>query len=151
MASAMPVFPEVESMIVLPGTSRPHARPSSIILSAGRSFTEPPGLNPSSFAHMLTPGATPSRTWRISTSGVLPTRLATERAASGPSVGAVGRARAASDVIVPPLGASRDRRDDRHLVARLDGRVELLQEADVLAVHEEVHEAPDLALLVADS
>src|SRR2546430_1742680 len=95
MASAMPVLPEVESRIVLPGTSRPRARPSSIILTAGRSFTEPPGLNPSSFAHIRTPAATPSRTWRISRSGVLPTRPATERAASGPSVGAVGRARAA--------------------------------------------------------
>src|SRR5437667_258378 len=57
MASAMPVLPEVESRMVFPGTSRPRASPSSIILRAGRSFTEPPGLKPSSLPRMRAPGA----------------------------------------------------------------------------------------------
>src|SRR5882724_12006478 len=105
MASAMPVLPEVESRIVFPGTSRPRASPSSIILRAGRSFTEPPGLKPSSLPSM---------------------RMAA-------------------------LAASRDRRDDRQLVARLERRLEVLQEADVLAVDEDVHETPHLSGLVTDA
>ena len=84
MARAMPVFPEVESMIVFPDRSAPRASPSSIILRAGRSLTEPPGLNPSSLPKSRTPGATPSRTRRISTRGVLPTSSNVEAAESGP-------------------------------------------------------------------
>src|SRR5437867_191342 len=155
MASAMPVFPEVESMIVFPGRRAPRASPSSIILTAGRSLTEPPGLKPSSLPRSRTPGATPSRTWRISTSGVLPTSCRAEGAVSGPSAGDVGRARTAragsivqAPGALPPPG---DRRDDRQLVARLERRVEVLEEADVLAVHEDVHEAPHLPVLVADA
>src|SRR5581483_2769853 len=39
----------------------------------------------------------------------------------------------------------------RQLVARLERRVELAEEADVLAVHEDVHEAPHLSGLVTDT
>src|SRR5919198_34338 len=153
MASAMPVLPEVESRMVFPGTSRPRASPSSIILRAGRSFTEPPGLKPSSLPRMRTPGATPSRTRRISTSGVLPTSWSADGTASGPADGEVGRARTAraGSMGMAASAASGDRRDDGELVTRLEGRVEVLQEADVLAVDEDVHEAPHLARLVTDA
>src|SRR5438445_6230873 len=153
MASAMPVLPEVESRIVFPGTSRPRARPSSIIFKAGRSFTEPPGLKPSSLPRMRTPGATPSRTRRISISGVLPTSWSAEGTASGPAAGEVGRARTARAEImrVAALAASGDRRHDRQIVARLERRVEVREEADVLAVDEDVHEAPHLSRRVTDA
>src|SRR3989454_412292 len=153
MASAMPVLPEVESRIVFPGTSRPRASPSSIILRAGRSFPEPPGLKPSSLPRMRTAGATPSRVRRISISGVLPTSWSAEGTASGPADGEVGRARTAraGSMGMAALAASRDRRDDRQLVARLERRLEVLQEADVLAVDEDVHEAPHLSGLVTDA
>src|SRR6185295_16196834 len=149
MASAIPVLPEVESRIVFPGVSRPEARPSSIILSAGRSLTEPPGLKPSSLPSRRTPGATPSRIVRSSTSGVFPTSWSAEGTTLGPSSGAAGRpstARAGSR-----LASSGDRRNDRQLVTGLEGGVEVLQEADVLAVHEDVHEASHLPRLVADA
>src|SRR3989449_11692456 len=153
MASAMSVLPEVESRIVFPGTSRPRASPSSIILRAGRSFTEPPGLKPSSLPRMRTAGATPSRVRRISISGVLPTSWSAEGTASGPAAGEVGRARTAraETMRVAALAASGDRRHDRQLVARLERRVEVGEEADVLAVYEDVHEAPPLPRLVADA
>src|SRR5215468_3087991 len=156
MASAIPVLPEVESRMVLPGTSRPWRMPSWIILRAGRSFTEPPGLKPSILANRRTPGGTPSRTRWISTSGVLPISSSTEGETSGPSPGAVGPveqpACARRDAIhAPRSAASRDGRDDRELVARLHRGVEVLEEADVLAVDEDVDEAPDLARLVADA
>src|ERR1700680_1333765 len=41
-------------MIVLPGTNAPLLRPASIIPKAGRSFTEPPGLNHSAFPQIST-------------------------------------------------------------------------------------------------
>src|SRR4029077_1956573 len=47
--------------------------------------------------------------------------------------------------------AAGDRRDDRDLVAVLDGRVEVLEEADVFVVGEDVDEAPHLAAVVADA
>jgi hypothetical protein len=46
---------------------------------------------------------------------------------------------------VPRLAASRDGRDDRQLVAGLDRCVEVLEEADVFAIDEDVDEAADLA------
>src|SRR5262245_45493198 len=58
----MPVFPLVESMMVLSRVSAPARSPSRIMFSAGRSLTEPPG-----FAHSALP--------YISTRG-FPTRLA---------------------------------------------------------------------------
>ena len=47
--------------------------------------------------------------------------------------------------------ASGDRGNDRDLVTVVHGGVELLEESDVLAVHIEIDEATDLALLVAES
>ena len=52
----MPVLPDDGSRIVAPGVSTPSRSASSIILSAMRSFDEPPGFWPSSFAQMRTSG-----------------------------------------------------------------------------------------------
>src|SRR6185295_11175579 len=49
------------------------------------------------------------------------------------------------------LAAAGDGRDDGDLVRVLDRRLQVLEEADVLVVGEDVHEAPDLAALVADA
>src|SRR5437868_12559421 len=147
----MPVLPDVESRIVFPGTSAPRASPSSTILSAGRSLTEPPGLNPSSLPKMRTPGASPSRTLRSSTSGVLPTSWSADGTVSGPVAGDVGRASAARAVDIRGLPPPGDRGYDRELVTGLERGVEVLQEADVLAVHEDVHEPPHLPVLVTDA
>src|SRR5205823_1936151 len=43
--------------------------------------------------------------------------------------------------------AARDSRKDGDLVAILHGRLEAMQEADVLALHVDVHEAPQVAVL----
>ena len=53
---ATPVLPLVESMRILSRVSRPSARASRIIRSAGRSFTLPPGFANSSLAHTSTSG-----------------------------------------------------------------------------------------------
>src|SRR5919202_1137844 len=45
---------------------------------------------------------------------------------------------------------ARDRRDDGHFIARLQRRVLALQEADVLFIHIDIDEAPQLALVVAE-
>src|SRR2546422_8641602 len=50
----MPVFPDVASRIIFPGASFPELSPSKIMLSAGRSLTEPPGLNHSALAQIST-------------------------------------------------------------------------------------------------
>src|ERR1700676_4765746 len=50
----MPLLPLVASMMVLPGTNAPLLRPASIIAKAGRSFTEPPGLNHSALPQIST-------------------------------------------------------------------------------------------------
>jgi hypothetical protein len=55
-AREIPVFPEVGSMIVVPGESRPSFSSPSIIANATRSLTEPVGFAPSSFIRMVTPG-----------------------------------------------------------------------------------------------
>ena len=72
----MPVLPLVGSTIVPPGCSAPEASASSIIRTAMRSFTEPPGLKYSTFA--TTVAAMPSVTERSRTSGVSPIRSTTE-------------------------------------------------------------------------
>ncbi len=73
MARPIPVLPLVGSIIVPPGLRAPFCSALSIIESAILSFTEPPGLYPSSFAHTSAP---PSGTmWFILTRGVLPIRL----------------------------------------------------------------------------
>ena len=60
MASPTPVLPEVGSTIVPPGWSSPEASAASIIRSAIRSFTEPPGLRYSTLASTSGPPASPS-------------------------------------------------------------------------------------------
>src|SRR5512143_2367161 len=74
----MPVLPEVESRMVLPLRSFPVCMPSCTMQRAGRSFTEPPGLKPSSLAKILTPVLIPSVILEISSSGVLPIRSRTD-------------------------------------------------------------------------
>src|SRR5713226_3364692 len=71
IAYAIPVFPEVESMIVLRCVSSPRCSPSTIIESAARSFTEPPGLNHSALAYTSSPGKSCSNSLTRN-SGVLP-------------------------------------------------------------------------------
>jgi hypothetical protein len=55
IASAMPVLPLVASIRVSPGLISPRCSARRIIDSAGRSFTEPAGLLPSSLARMTLP------------------------------------------------------------------------------------------------
>ena len=57
----MPVLPDVGSMIVLPGPSRPRRSASSIIDSPIRSLIEPPGLARSAFIHTSTCGCSANR------------------------------------------------------------------------------------------
>src|SRR6516225_8735167 len=140
MARAMPVFPEVESMIVFPGRSAPLSRPSRTMLSAARSFTEPPGLKPSSLARIFTERGSSRLTFPISTIGVLPTRSRTDGAS-----GVAGCERALSAVA---LGMARgsapagDRGDDRDFVVARDRGLEVGEEADVVAVDVDVDEPP---------
>lgn len=56
IASPMPVFPDVGSMIVFPLVRRPSRSAVSIILTAMRSLMLPVGLNPSSLANIFTFG-----------------------------------------------------------------------------------------------
>src|SRR5665647_70520 len=70
MAMAIPVLPDVGSRIVMPFASAPRCSALVIMQSAGRSFTDPPGLHPSSLQRMRTPGLLLMFT--SSTSGVLP-------------------------------------------------------------------------------
>src|SRR5215475_10703599 len=82
MARPTPVLPLVGSTSVPPGRSSPDCSAASIMRSAIRSLTEPPGLQYSTLASTscYTPAATePSRT-----SGVLPTRSITDSENSMP-------------------------------------------------------------------
>src|SRR5947209_10681354 len=114
----MPVFPDDDSRMIWPARRSPFFSASSIIDSAARSFTDPPGFWPSSLATMRTFGFGLSAD--TSTIGVLPM----------------------SSVIDEYTGmsAAGDRGEDRHLVALLDGRVELPEVPDVLVVQVHVHE-----------
>ena len=47
--------------------------------------------------------------------------------------------------------AARDRGNDADLVALFHGRIEVAEETDVLVVHEDIHEASDVALVVAQA
>ncbi len=80
MASPMPVLPEVGSTIVPPGFSSPDASAASIIRTAMRSFTDPPGLKYSTLARTVgaRSGVRFSVTRRSRTSGVLPIRSTTD-------------------------------------------------------------------------
>src|SRR5581483_5489295 len=105
------------------------------MLRAGRSLTEPPGLTPSSLAKTRTPGR--SRPWVtrvISSSGVLPISSSTLCARA---VGTYSCSAAAGDSW-----------DDGKVVAILDLRVELVEEADVVAVDVDVDEAAQFAFVV---
>src|SRR5215208_5813227 len=71
IARPVPVLPEVGSMIVPPGFSRPSASAASTILIATRSLIEPPGLKYSTLA--TTCGFRPAAMRDSRTSGVSPT------------------------------------------------------------------------------
>src|SRR5262249_41858038 len=116
----MPVLPDDGSRIVEPGASTPSRSASSIIFSAMRSFADPPGFCPSSFAQILTCGLGDS--WCTPTSGVLPIRPRTESCFG-----------TCSD-------AARDGGDDRHDVAVGERGVETVQVTDVVVVLVDVHE-----------
>jgi hypothetical protein len=77
IASAIPVLPLVGSISVSPGLIVPRSCARFTIDSAGRSFTEPAGLLPSSLSRIalvVLPGKRRRRT-----SGVLPTKSASVR------------------------------------------------------------------------
>src|ERR1700750_1101457 len=80
MARPAPVLPEVGSTMVPPGFSRPSRSAASIMATAGRSFTLPPGLNSSTLARRSHSRSRPARPSR--TSGVFPTRSSSESATS---------------------------------------------------------------------
>ena len=69
----MPILPEVESSNLFPGVSRPASIPVWIILSAGLSLMEPPGLNHSALARTWTPGDRCEVNLLSGSRGVLPT------------------------------------------------------------------------------
>src|SRR5438477_1239966 len=56
MAREIPVLPLVASRMIRSGVSSPDSSAASIIRLAMRSFSEPVGLSPSSFAHRRTDG-----------------------------------------------------------------------------------------------
>src|SRR3954454_11518083 len=116
----MPVVPDDGSRIVAPGCKVPSRSASSIILSAMRSFEEPPGFWPSSLAQILTSGFGDS--WCTPTSGVLPIR---PRMSS--NFGTRSR-------------AARDRRQDRQHVAARELGVEAVEVPDVVVLFVDVDE-----------
>src|SRR6185436_8314259 len=71
IARPVPVLPDVGSMIVPPGRSRPSASAASTIRIATRSLIEPPGLKYSTLA--TTCGVSPAAMRDRRTSGVSPT------------------------------------------------------------------------------
>jgi hypothetical protein len=64
------VFPEQESKIVFSGLSIHVRMPSWTIRSAGRSLTDPPGLNPSNLAKIRTLAGSPAGSFLSSSKGV---------------------------------------------------------------------------------
>src|SRR5262249_53301955 len=127
-ARPIPVLPDDGSRIVAPGFSVPSRSASSTILSAIRSFEEPPGFCPSSLAHMRTSGFGESAC--TPTSGVLPIKPRT-------SSWRVTRSRAAGDG-----------REYREHVAVADLGVEAVEVTDVVIVLVDVHELVQAALVV---
>src|SRR5437870_2520449 len=127
----MPVLPDDGSRIVAPGCNTPSASARSIIFSAMRSFDEPPGFWPSSFAQIATFGFGDSAC--TPTSGVLPIRPRTS------SYFATARSR-----------APRDRGEDREDVAVGKLGVEPLEVADVVVVLVDVDELVQPALIVEE-
>ena len=86
MASPMPVLPLVGSTTVAPALSAPRRSASSIMATAMRSLTLPPGFSDSIFASTVAPSLLGSRL--SFTSGVPPTTSSTEAAIFGRSVAA---------------------------------------------------------------
>src|SRR5712691_4666482 len=115
----MPVLPLVGSMMRAPGASCA----SSSIAFATRSLIEPVGFWPSSFAYMRTDGVGASRC--SSTSGVFPIRSSSEPAAL----------------------ATRHRGQQDHCRGLVDGRLESVARAHVLALDVDVHERRDAAVV----
>src|SRR5688572_10533496 len=76
-ARPIPVLPLVGSTIVSPGCNRPSCSATSIMFKQIRSFTLPPGLNDSSFAH--TPASSVPGNRRSCTTGVIPIRVVNDR------------------------------------------------------------------------
>src|SRR5690242_10444262 len=115
----MPVLPLVGSSSSCPGSSCA----ASTIATATRSLIEPVGFWPSSFAKSLTPGFGDRR--GSSTSGVFPTSSRSECAGS----------------------ATCHRGQEDHGRAVVDGRLEAVLGADVLALDVDVHERRELLVL----
>src|SRR4029453_9172508 len=81
IARPIPVLPLVGSTTVAPGLSTPRRSASSIMATAMRSFTLPPGLSDSSLPSTVAP---PGRgMWFSRTSGVAPISSSTEPATRG--------------------------------------------------------------------
>src|SRR3954468_685200 len=137
MASEMPVLPLEGSRIVRPGYRSPRSSAASIMASATRSLTEPVGFSDSSLASSRTPGRGERRV--SSTSGVSPTVARRPVCVVWCSV-----------QLTPGLYPSGHRRhhDDRGALAQR--RVEAGAEANVLLVHEDVHEPVEVAPVVHD-
>ena len=86
------MLPEVGSTIVPPGLQLADASAASIIRSAMRSFTEPPGFKYSTLASTVRAGM-PRVTVRSRTSGVLPISSVSESyTCMSVFTGAIGRA-----------------------------------------------------------
>ena len=90
MARPTPVLPDVGSTMVPPGPRSPSRSAASIMATAGRSLTLPPGLRNSNLASSWPGRSRPIRSSR--TSGVSPTRSSSESAASIAGPGSLDRA-----------------------------------------------------------
>src|SRR5690349_8982786 len=135
----MAVLPELDSRRVFPGPSSPRASRSSTSAAAMRSFTEPVGLAPSSFAKSFTLGSGESES--IRTSGVLPTvarRLSTTAPCSVtvPSVVTIPCVMRATS-----CATAGDRRQEPDLVVGIDASIQAVQVPDVFAVQVDVDES----------
>src|SRR6266542_3112341 len=124
----MPVLPLEGSSRVAPGASRPAFSASSTICLAMRSLTLPVGFWLSSLAHRRTPGFGDSR--GRPTSGVLP--IASARSSWRMGLPAFGH---------PARGTACHRRKDGDHVAVVELGIERAEEADVLVIDVDVHEA----------
>src|SRR5438477_1872402 len=119
----MPVFPDVGSTIVSPGFSRPADSAASIIASAIRSLTLPPGFKDSILPSSSAPPTGVTRASR--TIGVLPIRSSTLSAMPSCLVATVSL-RIVSDDIAPAypviLHLARGEIADRYSIEDLLGR-----------------------------
>src|SRR5215217_6744217 len=121
IARPVPVLPEVGSMIVPPGLSRPSASAASTIFIATRSLIEPPGLKYSTLA--TTCGFRPAAIRDSRTSGVSPTvsrmdpLMSAEAAMSRTIRAGSSRAACGPDLPIGERDAARQAgRDPRRLV-----------------------------------